>query len=53
MKLAAVLVSSAEAGANGDHDDNFDDSDADDDQALRAYREARLAEAPGRAGTQG
>lgn len=44
MKLAAVIVND-EAGANGgDDDDSYEDSDADDDQALRAYREARVAE---------
>ena len=45
MKLAAVIVND-EAGANGTDDhDSYEDSDAaDDDQALRAYREARVAE---------
>jgi len=44
LKLAAAIVSTAEAGANDGDDDSFEDSDADDDQALRAYREARVAE---------
>ena len=46
MKLAAVIVN-GEAGANGDggdDDESYEDSDADDDQALRAYRETRVAE---------
>ena len=43
MKLAAAIVAEADADG-GDDDDSFEDSDADDDQALRAYREARVAE---------
>ena len=46
MKLAAVIVN-GEAAADGggdDGDESYEDSDADDDQALRAYREARVAE---------